>query len=221
MRIPFKLTNNETEISFDLPQKWEEVSNEEFVRLKTILLQDNPTLGPSELLFSFSGIEQKFWRSITPEKYAEPLSAIMRFWNDSPPAFMKLEVPEVIQLNGRFIKIKKDVALYSLGVVETMTQRFDRWAKAGHIRKGTLDELIIFSADVLALFLQQDYDGKGSTFDEDESRKLIPYINALPAVQTIPLACFFLSVSLQLLNDGLKILGVNPTQSQRKQGLTN
>lgn len=213
MRKPFVLESleDDTKIKYDVPTNWNEVNTREYIALKKIFLEMDPDVGaelmPSDLLSAFSGIEKKYWKSMTPERYAEPYAAIMRFWNESPPMFLQMEVPDVIMLDGRFIKIEtENPGNYAMGLVEAMMQRFAVWAKSGKIKNGTLDELVVFSSEVIALFCQQKFDGKGSLFDEEESKKLIPMIDELPAIQTIPIACFFLSESLQWWNNGMKTL---------------
>lgn len=213
LRIPFTFTNPKTDsvIKFDIPKNWESMEDGEFTQIKTLLLAEVSPEG-SDLLAVFSGIPRGIWAGMELDQIGPAIAAVFELWTAPPPPFLKLPIPKSVTIEDKVLDIKQDAGAYPYGVIETMSQKFNQWGSEGHIKKGTLDELIIFSAEVLAIFLFKAYFGEA--YDEAKAGTLIKKIKKLPAVQTIPLASFFLSMSLSLLIDGLRLL----TRKQKRTG---
>lgn len=208
--LKIKSKKTKEELKFVVPETWEQLSTGSFEALKGFQLEG--PLNPRQLLAGVTGVELRFWNGVSLDEAAPVLQIVQRFWDDSEntPQFLKLPPPKEIELNGKKIKIKQKPGQYGLAQVEAMNQKFKAWAEKDLLKEGTLAELLPFSSEVIAIFVQPEFDD--DIFDEERSRELIPAIKALPAVVGIPLARFFLSMSLRLLQIGLK----HTTQTKRR-----
>jgi hypothetical protein len=197
-------------IKFTVPETWEELSTGSFEALKGFMLQG--PLNPRQLLSGVTGIELGFWQGVSLDEAAPVLQIVQRFWDDSEknPNFLKLPPPKEIELKGKKIKIKQKPGQYGLAQVEAMNQKFKAWADQDLLKEGKLAELLPYASEVIAIFVQPDFDE--DIFDEEASKDLIPAIKELPATEGIPLARFFLSMFLRLLQIGLK----HTTQTKRR-----
>jgi len=218
MKIPFTLIKKSTgeEISFDIPQLWEDISVGEFVEIKKKLIKGESLEG-SNLLPVFSGISANVWRSTSTEEVGGAIAAIFTLLTSTPPDFLKLPKPASIELDGVEIRTKSDIGKYSFGVIEAMTQKVTDWVIGGS-DAASLDELIIYAPEVIALFSYEEY--SSGEWDEERSRDLIPFVEDLPAIVGIPLAVFFLLIALESLTNGVTLLTQNQKRTQSRRWRT-
>jgi hypothetical protein len=198
----FDFKTPKTAFSFSIPETWEEVSLGQFISLKKALLKG--PISSLEILSSFSGVDAKIWANVPQKQCLGPLSVVKTFWEKEPPEFLKLPLPESIEIDGKVLFPPDDPGEYALIQNETMNKLLGVWAQNGDIKTGSLDELIIYSDEILALFFQPLY--TNSEYDEKKAKEMLPKIRALRAVDSLPFACFFLYNSLNTLKIGLKQL---------------
>jgi hypothetical protein len=216
MKIPFELINPNTgsSISFEIPQNWDEVTVGEFVEIKKLLIAGIKPEG-SNLLPVFSGIPADVWRKTKTEAVGGAIAAVFELWTSPPPEFLKLPTPKSISINEKEIGTKAGLGKYSFGIIEAMTQKITNWITQDGVKADSLDELIIFAAEVIALFSYEEY--SGGEWDEEKSKDIIPEIQDLPAVIGIPLAVFFLSIALESLTNGITLLNQKRKRIRRRK----
>lgn len=182
--ISFQITDNKGKrMKVECPSSWDELT------LKNLLDIENCDRAPLTIFSLLTGIEFDILRDSKQEDLEYQIYLAIEFVHDSPK-WDELKPPSNIVIDGRVIKIPKDISVLTLGQKIMFDQTL--------VNATNLTQVI---PQALAIYLQPLIDG--AKYDRDKQEAAQKVILTLPATQMYALVNFFLTSRSNLKKFGL------------------
>ena len=204
--IPFKAIYKETEISFSIPQSFEELTLKQLC-----LLNEWDKKDITKLLSILCNIEHDIIFNSSSLDIEDKIIPLLS-WMKEPHDFENLILPKHITIDGKQYQVPKDIMVKTLGQKISL-QLF--LAKAQVERRRKVD-CIPFA---LAIYFQPEI--TNTSFSEDRAKELIPIIEQCKMLEAYPTGDFFLSRFIGFLNERAKSYGALRRKSKLRQALRN
>ena len=195
--IPGNIKTTTGNIPFDLPTDWKELTLAQVIALNKDGLTDTETLA------ILTGLELEIWLDV-PEVFKQIwLAKLAPLLLTEPVDWFSLPLERTVLLGEQEITFPESSASAPAGANEALRDEIELMSKQ---EKPDYMKLIPVT---LALYAVKPMFGKYGLDGYENSKQLLPLINALPAAQALPLGNFFLKISEKRPKNGVGSLGIN------------
>ena len=180
--IPLKAIHKDKEISFSIPQAWDELTLKQFIDLQRWDREDLITM-----LSVITGLEYDVLFASETSGIEELILQNLQ-WMRTPLDFESLPVPKEIMIDGKNFDVPQDIKEKTFGQKISLQLYLADAAKEGKFE-------IDCVAFALAVYFQPQINE--NKYNEDEAKKLLPIIEQCRFIDAYPVANFFLSKFLE------------------------
>lgn len=180
--LPLIAKYKETEIKFNLPQSWEDITLYQYIELSK---WDRKDL--IQLFAVITGIDYDVFFNCESEGINDLLLTNLEFLKE-PLDLEALPLPKEIEIDGKKLEVPQDITQKTFGQKISLQLYL---AEAVKNEKSKIDCLAFAIALYFFPEIAQD------KYNEDEAKKIIPLIEKCKLVEAYPIGSFFLNKFLE------------------------